>query len=332
MNSINQRSLEIEAHKQNLIYKGHQKILLPLLQNEEITFSELKNKIDILDGTFSHVKKMFSWRERDNWEDAFIHQIEVVQLYLQHSKELTFEKILILLEHDTIEDTDITINWMKETHNNDDVVFSVALMTKDPFVNFINKSEDHKILEEIKKSWILNTKWNISDKFNDKLIRKKDISDIEKKAHHQYKLLAETYKPIRNKVYSKNMQTIEGFLSHAIRININHWFNMSIDDMQRNIINALECKLIDRLHWITTLWNCPTEKIERKIDETYTYYKDIAIQFFPHLWKLIEVELLKAEKILEYRKIHNITDNTSKKLKWVLENPQLTFGFNKDEK
>jgi hypothetical protein len=60
LNSINQRSLEIEAHKQNLIYKVHQKILLPLLQNEEITFSELKNKIDILDGTFSHVKKMFS--------------------------------------------------------------------------------------------------------------------------------------------------------------------------------------------------------------------------------------------------------------------------------
>lgn len=332
MNSINQRSLEIETHKQNLIEQVHQKILVPLLQNGEINFSELKNKLDILDGTFSHAKKMFSWRERDNWEDAFIHQIEVVELYLKYSKNPTFENILILIDHDNIEDTDITVNWMKETHNNDNVVFSVALMTKDPFVDFINTSEDRKILDTIRKSWILNTKWNISDNFNDKLIRNKNITELEKKAYQDYNTLSETYKPIRNIAYSENMQTIEWFLNHASRININHWFNMTLEEIQTNIMNALECKLIDRLHWITTLWNCPTKKIERKIDETYTYYKDIALQFFPHLWKLIEIELFKAGKILEYRKINNITDNISNKLKSVFKHPQLTFGFDKDEK
>lgn len=332
MNSIYQHNREIEQHKQTLIETVHEKILLPLLHDEKISFSELKNKLDILDGTFSHVKKMFSWRERDNWEDAFIHQIEVVQLLLEHSENPTFEKILILLEHDTIEDTDITVSWMKESHNDENVVFSVALMTKDPFVNFINKSEDRKILDEIRKSWILNTKWNISDNFNDKLIRNKKITELEKKSYQDYKTLSETYKSIRNKAYSENMKTIEWFQNHAMRVNINHWFNLSLEEIDKNLIIALECKLIDRLHWIKTLSNCSIDKIQRKIEETYTYYKDIAITYFPNLWSLIEIELKKSKKILDYRKINNISHNTSKKFNKILKHPQLTFGFHKDEK
>lgn len=332
MNSINQRNLEIKTRKNDIIEAITQKILLPQLKREEITFSELKRKIDILDGTFSHVKKMFSWRERDNWEDAFIHQIEVVELLIQHSTDLTFEKVLILLEHDTIEDTDITISWMKESHKDYNIVFSVALMTKDPIIDFINNNEDKDILDQILQSWILNSKWNISDYFHDKLKSNTPLTQVEKNAYPEYQDLAKTYKPIRNKIYSENMQTIERFLNHALRININHWFNMNLEQIQNNIINALECKLIDRLHWISTLWNCDTDKIERKIKETLTYYKEIAIKFFPHLWKLIKVELERAKKILEFRKINNITDNTKGQTHHVLKNSQLTFAFDKDEK
>lgn len=332
MNSINQRNLEIDKRKNDIIEAITQKILIPQLKREEITFSELKRKIDILDGTFSHVKKLFSWRERDNWEDAFIHQVEVVELLIQHSKNLSFEKVLILLEHDTIEDTDITISWMKESHKDHNIVFSVALMTKNPIIDFINNKEDKDILDQILQSWILNSKWNISDNFHDKLKSSTPLNKIEKNAYEEYQKLAKTYKSIRNKKYSENMQTIEGFFNHALIINKNHWFNINIEQIQINIINALECKLIDRLHWISTLWNCDTDKIERKIDETYIYYKEISIQFFPHLWKLIEVELERAKKILEFRKIHNITDNTKGQTNQVLENSQLTFPFDKDEK
>lgn len=332
MNSINQRNLEIDKRKNDIIEAITQKILLPQLKREEITFSELKKKIDILDGTFSHVKKLFSWRERDNWEDAFIHQIEVVELLIQHSTDLTFEKVLILLEHDTIEDTDITIGWMKESHKDHNIVFSVALMTKDPIIHFINNNKDKKILNRILDAWILNSKWNISDSFHDKLKSNTPLTEIEQKAHEEYLELSKVYKPIRNKKYSENMQTIEWFLNHAIRININHWFNLNLDQMQSNINNALECKLIDRLHWISTLWNCETDKIERKIEETYTYYKEISIKFFPNLWKLIEVELEKAKKILDFRKIHNITDKTKDQTNRTLRNPQLNFAFDKDEK
>jgi len=332
LNSIYQYNKEIEQHKQTLIETVHQNILLPLLQEEKITFSELRKKLDILDGTFSHVKKMFSWRERDNWEDAFIHQIEVVELLLQYSENPTFEKVIILLEHDTIEDTDISISWMKESHNDQNVVFSVALMTKDPFINFIDNTDDRKVLEKIKKSWILNTKWNISDNFYEKLSNNKNITENENKAYKKYIELSEIYKPIRNKAYSEKMQTIKWFEKKAILININEWFNLNFDPMYKNIINALECKLIDRLHWISTLWNCTTGKIKRKIDETYTYYKDISLQYFPHLWELIEIELEKAKKILKNKNINNITNNISEKSSYILKHPQLTFGFYKDEK
>jgi hypothetical protein len=205
-------------------------------------------------------------------------------------------------------------------------------MTKEPIINFINNNDNKNKLDKILQSWILNNKWNISDNFNDKLKENRCITDEEKQAYLEYQELSKAYKLIRNKSYSENMQTIEGFLNHALRININYWFNMDIEQIQNNIINALECKLIDRLHWISTLWNCNTDKIERKIEETYRYYKEISIKFFPHLWKFIEIELEKAKKILEFRKVHNITDNTKGQTTRILQNSQLTFSFEKDEK
>jgi hypothetical protein len=58
--SINQWNLEIDSRKNELIEVIIKKILLLELQNEYITLNEFHKKKDILDGTFSHVKKMFS--------------------------------------------------------------------------------------------------------------------------------------------------------------------------------------------------------------------------------------------------------------------------------
>jgi hypothetical protein len=66
MNSFQLQNSEIESRKNDIIQTVYEKILQPLLISESNTFSELKRKIDILNGTFSHVQKMFSGRLRDN--------------------------------------------------------------------------------------------------------------------------------------------------------------------------------------------------------------------------------------------------------------------------
>ncbi len=316
MNSFQLQNSEIESRKNDIIQTVYEKILQPLLISESNTFSELKRKIDILNGTFSHVQKMFSGRLRDNWEDAFIHQIEVVELLFQYSENPTFEKVLILLEHDTIEDTDISISWMRESHKDDNVVFSVALMTKKPFTEYIDNPEDFKIFNNIKKMWILNIKWNINDSFNDRLIEN-NITKDEKLSHELYEELWSNYKSIRNKDYFKNIQSYKSFLEHALRININEGFQLSLEEIETNIINALECKLIDRLHWIITLWNCSLVKIKRKIIETEIYFEDIALNYFPKLWVKIEIELEKIKIVALNREKEWITWNVSK----ILSNP-----------
>ena len=40
---------------------------------------------------------------------------------------------------------------MRESHKDDNVVFSVALMTKKPFTEYIDNPEDFKIFKNIKK-------------------------------------------------------------------------------------------------------------------------------------------------------------------------------------
>jgi hypothetical protein len=189
-------------------------------------------------------------------------------------------------------------------------------MTKKPFTEYIDNPEDFKIFNNIKKMWILNIKWNINDSFNDRLIEN-NITKDEKLSHELYEELWSNYKSIRNKDYFKNIQSYKSFLEHALRININEGFQLSLEEIETNIINALECKLIDRLHWIITLWNCSLVKIKRKIIETEIYFEDIALNYFPKLWVKIEIELEKIKIVALNREKEWITWNVSK----ILSNP-----------
>jgi hypothetical protein len=189
-------------------------------------------------------------------------------------------------------------------------------MTKKPFTEYINDPEDLTIFYNIKSSWILNIKWNISDSFNDRLIEN-NITENEKNNYELYQKLWKKYKSVRNKDYFENIQNIKSFLEYSLRININHGFQLNLEEIECNIINALECKLIDRLHWIMTLWNCNLDKIKRKIIETEIYFKEIALIYFPNLWKKIEKELGKIKIIALERERKWITWKVSK----VLSNP-----------
>lgn len=325
MNTPNIINSNLQVTQEAIIEQMKSKIFNPLLFDWKIQPEEIERKIKRFKASYALVEEKFSHRIRDNWEDSFEHQKEVVFLMLNLSKNPTFEKVMILLDHDTIEDTNITTQGLRDIHDDDNIVFPVALMTKKPFYDYINDIKDLAIFDDIKKSWILNSKMTLNDKFNykDRYANHK-LSKQERNAYENYELLRKKYKSIRNNDYSSKMISEEAVLNQAIHINYSEWFFLNDNDLWKKCLDTIECKLFDRLHWIMTLWNCSLEKIKRKIEETNTYFKDIAIKFFPGIWKLIEKKLYEMNELAIQRE-----KKWAKSLVWNIlnHNPQMKLNL-----
>lgn len=292
-----------------------EKIFNPELLNNNVDRKDIQHKLNEFKNAYNNLKHKLSHKTRDNWEDSFEHQKEVVYLYLLWTVKPDFELVLTLLEHDTVEDTNATISSMRETYD-DAIVFPVALMTKKPFYSYIPiESEDHEIFTIIQKSWILNSKMTLNDKFNfKKRFKNGSLSQEEAHAYQLYERLRKKYKKARNNDYCSKMKSRQSVLENAIEVNKAEYFYLSDEELLELSLRAVIWKWRDRFHGILTLKNCDIEKINRKIEETEKYFKDILSEFIPELWELIEYYLQKIKAYI----IENSTDKTRESVNYIV--------------
>jgi len=93
--------------------------------------------------------------KRNDWSDTFDHLLRVTYAILE-SDNPTLLKVLIAINHDNLEDTDIDFNWLKNTYWTSDIALWVDLISKKPFCSFIKyskeNSSDYQIFEKIKET------------------------------------------------------------------------------------------------------------------------------------------------------------------------------------
>ncbi len=162
-------------------------------KTKEWIIEKLNDRFAEIYDAYSITEKKFKYRKRDSWEMYMTHINWVLDIYIQKLFKLD-EKLLVLdnsneedrkkaiefvkneisilatiIEHDSIEDTDSTMEWINERFTNNKLVwFTTLLLSKKPFIYCIEDEDDKIEFEEIRKTWILNEKWLISD-----LIKKK---------------------------------------------------------------------------------------------------------------------------------------------------------------
>lgn len=322
---------------------------------------KLNDRFKEIYDAYSITENKFKYRKRDNWELYITHINWVLEIYLElffnleerlknldntkendRKKAIQFVKnelsiLWTIIEHDSIEDTDSTMEWINERFTNNKLVaFSTLLLSKPNFYHYINNEEDKKEFEYIKSTWILNNKLQISDRIKNKIKMSNDIleedlikytvwddyklTNIEIDAIKRYKKLEKIYKSIRNQKYFNNYTSIKSLKKYAREKQKEKNLKFNNDDFNIIIYITIIVKLSDRinnLNDITEAWEENPNKIEKKLQETEKYLLPIAKEF-DILFNTQIMECLKTIIFSIRKKIIDKTTNNKKDL--VLEN------------
>jgi len=282
---------------------------IKLNQTEQEKLKFLKQSYEISRAKMYNIK-------RNDWTDTFDHLLRVTY-YILESKNPTLLKVLIALNHDNLEDTDIDFNWLKVTYWIPDIALWVDIISKKPFCNFIEDSKikwsDYQNFEKIEEIWILNDKWLLSDDF---LTRNQNnnTSKEEKNALSEYKILEKKYKRIRNETNFNHMLNFNTFYSHTLRQRNIYKLRITTDKVRLIALDALEVKYWDRIDnlktsEIYTIFNEQTlKKARRKIKETEKYFYDISKKTHQYIHVLIKQEVERLRTYIIVKEMENNKD------------------------
>jgi len=107
----------------------------------------------------------------------------------------------------------------------------------------------------------------------------------------------EIWKKLRNKEYFWHLESFEYMLEYVRKLS--KWQCFSEDELRKITQNALDVKFADRIHNLSTQWDPDnTEKVQRKIVETETYFLKIAKETNPDTYRCIQAELFKLKQQL----------------------------------
>jgi len=291
-------------------------------------------------------------RQRDSWENYITHINWVIDIYInnlfnlkekfdkldnaniEHRKkaiEYVKNEISIIgtiIEHDSIEDTDATMEWIDQRFTNNILVwFTTKLLSKQAFWKYIDNDEDLKEFDEIKDTWILNEKWLISDRIKKKikvsesddeeLVKytvwdKVDLTDIEKDWLKRYKKLKEKYKKISNTDYFKHYKSIYSLIKYARNTAKRKNKIFTDEDFKTIIYNVIIIKLADRIHNLSDIfaWKDKPERIEKKVIETEIYLLSLAKEFNINIHEYIKTLIFDIRK----KNISLSTKNVTEKI------------------
>lgn len=331
---------------EKLYIKTKNTIILPFLEKIEDPILKQKlekqfhKKLQLLNSTYEKVKDQFKHTLRKGWQRYFNHVTQVARIYLESMSKIEqklskidcsnqiwriqaielinneFERIIIALEHDTLEDTDISFEamaqgvWAR-------ITLWVQLVTKPAFWDFITDQDDLILLDKIKQSWVLNSKWLLNHRFKlkqflmsnghnheEKTIlfwnQSYNISPEEKHALKIYNTLKNKYKEIRDDAYYIRFASLESMIELAQEINKKYTLRLSEIDIYEVAQNAIEIKIADRSHNLNDMWplqNTP-EKIQKKIDETNNKLLHLAYQIDMQWYKLLEEAIQEAQSVI----------------------------------
>ena len=103
-------SLEELNYKDTKLYRLFSKKILDFLNSEE----QKKQYEKAFNLAYFTSKLKFDWYKRDSWEPYFEHLERTATIILEEFENPSFEKVILALLHDIVEDTDIDPNKLKE--------------------------------------------------------------------------------------------------------------------------------------------------------------------------------------------------------------------------
>lgn len=96
------------------------------------------------------------------------------------------------------------------------------------------------------------------------------------------------------------MENIESFEKQISDIADHHNVLLSSDEISEVARNAIQVKLADRIHNLSTQWDPNnTEKVIRKIEETEKHFYNIAEEFDPEILSTLKSHILALKIKLE---------------------------------
>ena len=310
-------------------------------ESKEGILEQFRERLHLINKTFWVTKEKFKYTKRDSWEMYFSHVSWVLRIYLNKFSTVqssldkldnnNIDDILIALEliksevtiaatcldHDSIEDTDVTYEWLKET-SGEMIAFSTLLLSKTPFNKYIVDIADLNEFEEIKKTWVLNTKWLLSDIIKRKIYIEKyinhplvkysitdnfEITEQERNWIQRFKTLAKKYKEIKNNDFFEHMKSREKLEEYAKKLMVEKWITFSEQDFNTVIQNVIIVKLSDRiqnLEDIATSWADDPLKIENKLVETESSLLPLAKDINTDIYEYMKSEIFRIRNLIIY--------------------------------
>lgn len=316
LNLSRERNIEaLYKRTRNVLYSNR-------LKEKWITEDYVEKKMQKFNMAYWSVKQLFQEIDRNNWNRYFDHIIWVLNLILEESENPTMLKVLISLNHDIMEDTDISFQWLKEYYW-EKVALWVLLISKKPFVNYIENEDDLLIFHKIRSSWILNDKWLLSDKFlrTKKYVPHK-LDEEELNQEKEYRKIEKKYKEKRNEDYFFHMVDFEIFYNNALELRTKYNIDLNNEEIRELCIETLEVKYFDRIDNLKTseIYLKDNEnnrkKSYKKIEETKKYFYQISEEINPNINKIIIEEVEKLEEYLKSLP-NNIISETRETIAWI---------------
>lgn len=260
--------------------------------------------------TFSNIKKDLEKLDVNNKQKDLIKAISII------NNEL--DRVLIALDHDTIEDTDISFESLKEIHWNE-IALAVFLISKPSYLDFIHEEKEKKIVKKLQKKGILNSKCLISDKIKAKLFIEKNsktlskidkitifkwndykITKEEERGIKEYQKIKENNKPVRNYFYFKKMKSYKSMYKYATSLNKKYNLLLNKEKLERITKNAIYIKLSDRINNLSDMkiaWKDDPERIETKLIETEKKLLPIAKELNKKAYKVLKEKIEEVKGI-----------------------------------
>ncbi len=235
--------------------------------NPEVSEKELDELAALFSALYDFMKFKFTGVFRATWERYFEHLRAVVENVLEFPNP-NKEKVLIAILHDSIEDIEeINYEFIEKFCKSKNIDWNTIALP----VQAISKGD-----------------W------------KDYLSTDEKDEPEKYKKAA---KKRRNTGYFSHMISFDTMKEYISMLAGRKWLTLSDDEIIAITQNAIDVKLADRIHNLSTQWDPNNiETVERKMKETEDYFLEIAKETNPDAYQKIMVEIVKLKALIEESK------------------------------
>lgn len=258
--------------------------------NSNVSEYEMRKQLDVLKLAYWICKWKFSWRERRTWDRYFKHLREVIDILFENNPNITLEQVIIAMLHDSVEDTNISIDTIRKLFG-DRIALSVALLSKksplyfendtqsseamsaNEILNNNNELKDH-IRSLVKNAWVSPDlkKWAHNTQDDEKLVRAgltiNQIDALRLYYHTEKKTKGQRVDEYFGRFKSTGeLDEWENLIKYASTLPAKFGFYLSESDIEDCCNNAIIVKAWDVIHNLSTMWKDGVEFKRKKVKE-----------------------------------------------------------------